>query len=90
MTAKRYRVLDPHAKKIGGVPVNAGRTVTLTDAQAKYPLDQRQIVLAAETVTFVLPAAVGKTEQMTEVAGAGVALTGAGGEGVRGARGRKR
>lgn len=44
MTAKRYRVLDPHAKKIGGVPLNADGSVTLTDKQAKYPLDQRQIV----------------------------------------------
>lgn len=45
MTAKRYRVLDPHARKIGGVPVDADRTVTLTDRQARYCLDQRQIVL---------------------------------------------
>lgn len=44
MTAKRYRVLDPHAKKIGGLLVDADRTVLLTEAQARYPIDQRQVV----------------------------------------------
>lgn len=62
MTATRYRVLDPHAKKIGGLLVDADRTVLLTEAQARYPIDQRQVVempkeiLPADPVTIAAPA----------------------------------
>lgn len=62
MITKRYRVLDPHAKKIGGLLVDTDRVVVLTEAQAKYPMDQRQVVELpneippAEPVTIPAPA----------------------------------
>jgi hypothetical protein len=43
LLVKRYRVFDPHARKIGGVLLNKDGTVSLTDSQARYPLTQRQI-----------------------------------------------
>ena len=62
MITKRYRVLDPHAKKIGGLLVATDRVVVLTEAQARYPIDQRQVVEMpneippAEPVTIPAPA----------------------------------
>lgn len=41
-----YRVLDADARTIGGVRVSPLRTVDLNDAQARYPLDQGQVVKA--------------------------------------------
>ena len=41
-----YRVLDADARTIGGVRISPLRTVDLNDAQARYPLDQGQIVKA--------------------------------------------
>ena len=39
-----YRVLDADARTIGGVRISPLRTVDLNDAQARYPLDQGQVV----------------------------------------------